>query len=291
MSILLGKDIAQNIYNDLTEKINKLSKLNLVPKLSVILVGNRADSETYVSMKNKKCKELGIISDILKFNEDVSQEELINTIQSLNNDTNVHGILVQLPLPNHINTDTVLSNVSIKKDVDGFHYENMGKLSTNKNPEFKPCTPDGCMELIKKTNIDISGKQAVILGRSNIVGLPISLMLLHNNATVTICHSKTKDIESHVQKADIVIAACGRAKMVKKSWIKPGAIVIDVGINSVTDNTKKRGYRLVGDVDFDEVKNIAGYITPVPGGVGPMTIAMLMKHTVEACLKNLNNCL
>lgn len=286
MSILLGKDIAQNIYDDLTEKINKLSKLNVVPKLSVILVGNRADSETYVSMKNKKCKELGIISDILKFDEDVSQEELINTIQLLNNDTNVHGILVQLPLPKHINTDAVLSNVSIKKDVDGFHYENMGKLSTNKNPEFKPCTPDGCMELIKKTNIDISGKKAVILGRSNIVGLPISLMLLHNNATVTICHSKTKDIESYVQKADIVIAACGRAKMVKKSWIKPGAIVIDVGINSITDNTKKRGYRLVGDVDFDEVKDIASYITPVPGGVGPMTIAMLMKHTVEACLKN-----
>lgn len=290
MSILLGKDIAQNIYDDLTEKINKLLKLNIVPKLSVILVGNRADSETYVSMKHKKCKELGIISDILKFDENVSQKELINTIQSLNNDTNVHGILVQLPLPNHINTDTVLSNVSIKKDVDGFHYENMGKLSTNKNPEFKPCTPDGCMELIKKTNIDISGKQAVILGRSNIVGLPISLMLLHNNATVTICHSKTKDIESHIKKADIVIAACGRAKMVKKSWIKPGSIVIDVGINSVTDNTKKRGYRLVGDVDFDEVKDIAGYITPVPGGVGPMTIAMLMKHTVEACLKNLNIC-
>ena len=286
MSILLGKDIAQNIYDDLTEKINKLSKLNVVPKLSVILVGNRTDSQTYVSMKNKKCKELGIISDILKFDEDVSQEELINTIQLLNNDTNVHGILVQLPLPKHINTDAVLSNVSIKKDVDGFHYENMGKLSTNKNPEFKPCTPDGCMELIKKTNIDISGKKAVILGRSNIVGLPISLMLLHNNATVTICHSKTKDIESYVQKADIVIAACGRAKMVKKSWIKPGAIVIDVGINSVTDNTKKRGYRLVGDVDFDEVKDIASYITPVPGGVGPMTIAMLMKHTVEACLKN-----
>ena len=288
MSILLGKDIAQNIYDDLTEKINQLSKLNVVPKLSVILVGNRTDSQTYVSMKHKKCKELGIISDILKFEENVSQEELINTIQLLNNDTNVHGILVQLPLPKHINTDAVLSNVSIKKDVDGFHYENMGKLSTNKNPEFKPCTPDGCMELIKKTNIDISGKKAVILGRSNIVGLPISLMLLHNNATVTICHSKTKDIESHVQKADIVVAACGKAKMVKKSWIKPGAIVIDVGINSVTDNTKKRGYRLVGDVDFDEVKDIAGYITPVPGGVGPMTIAMLMKHTVEACLKKLN---
>jgi 5,10-methylene-tetrahydrofolate dehydrogenase/methenyl tetrahydrofolate cyclohydrolase len=289
MSLLKGKDIAEDIYSSLKTKIENLKQNNIIPGLTVILVGDRKDSETYVSMKNKKCLELGIKSNILKFNSDVDEETLISNIDSLNLNSTVHGILIQLPLPTHINPERVLSRVVLNKDVDGFHYENIGRLATNKNPTFKPCTPDGCMELIKKTNIDISGKHAVILGRSNIVGLPIALMLLHSNATVTICHSKTQNIEEHTKKADIVIAACGKTEMVKKEWLKKDAIVIDVGINSVTDETKKRGYRLVGDVDFNNAKDVASFITPVPGGVGPMTIAMLMKHTVDACYNSNND--
>ena len=286
MILLDGKVISNEIYTELKKDIEHL---NESPGLTVILVGNRKDSETYVNMKHKKCLELGIKSDIVKYkSDDVTTSILCNKIEELNRDKAVHGILIQLPLPDHLNTELILSTVSLQKDVDGFHFENIGRLSTNKNPLFKPCTPDGCIEILNRYNINVSGKKVVVLGRSAIVGLPLSLMLLYLNATVTICHSRTVNIEEETRNADIIIAACGRSRMVKNNWVKQDAIIIDIGINSIDDPTKKRGYRLVGDVDFDDVKDIVSHITPVPGGVGPMTIAMLMKHTVEAC-KNINN--
>ena len=286
MKLLDGKVISNEIYTELKKDIENL---NEAPGLTVILVGNRKDSETYVNMKHKKCLELGIKSDIIKYNiEDVTTSILCNKIEELNSDKSIHGILIQLPLPDHLDTELILSTVALQKDVDGFHFENIGRLATNKNPLFKPCTPDGCIELLSRYNISVSGKKVVVLGRSAIVGLPLSLMLLYLNATVTICHSGTVNIEEETRNADIIIAACGRSRMVKKDWVKPDAVIIDIGINSIDDLSKKRGYRLVGDVDFEDVKDIVSHITPVPGGVGPMTIAMLMKHTVEAC-KNINN--
>ena len=282
MKIISGKEIASSIYDELKVKIQYLKTLNIIPGLAVVLVGERIDSQTYVNMKVKKCMELGIISRQVKFESDVSEETLLHSIQELNADSKIHGILVQLPLPKHLDEHKILSQISLAKDIDGFHCANIGKLALNRNPSFVPCTPKGCVELLKRTGIEIQGKNVVILGRSNIVGLPLSLLLLHENATVTICHSKTENIKSYTQNADILIAACGRIEMVKGDWIKKGCTIIDVGINSKDDPTKKRGYRLVGDVDFDSVKEKVGYITPVPGGVGPMTIAMLMSQTVDA---------
>ena len=284
MKILDGKEISKEIYSELNKEIINLKNYGVVPGLAVILVGDRKDSESYVNMKYKKCLELGIYSTIYRYNEnEVSDTCLYSKITELNNDKNIHGILVQLPLPNHIDTESILSSVSIDKDVDGFHFENMGRLAVNKNPLFTPCTPDGCIEILKTTDIEIKGKKVVVIGRSAIVGLPLSLILLNLGATVTICHSKTKNIEEETKTADILIAACGKTHLVKSHWIKDNAIIIDIGINSIDDSTKKRGYRLVGDVDFEDVKDKVSYITPVPGGVGPMTICMLMKHTVEAC--------
>ena len=286
MKLLDGKVVSNEIYTELKKEI---ANLNEAPGLTVILVGNRKDSETYVNMKHKKCLELGIKSDVVKYDSDyVTTSILCDKIKELNSDKSVHGILIQLPLPDHLNTELILSTVALQKDVDGFHFENIGRLATNKNPLFKPCTPDGCIEILKRYNINVSGKKVVVIGRSAIVGLPLSLMLLYLNATVTICHSRTVNIEEETRNADIIIAACGRSRMVKNNWVKQDAVIIDIGINSIDDPTKKRGYRLVGDVDFDNVKDIVSHITPVPGGVGPMTIAMLMKHTVEAC-KNINN--
>jgi len=202
-------------------------------------------------------------------------------VKRLNGDPNIHGILVQLPLPRHLDEEKILSAISLEKDVDGFHPINIGRLSMKgRKPLFVPCTPSGCIELLVRSGVEIEGQEAVILGRSNIVGLPVSMLLLHRNATITICHSRTQDLPGTCRRADILIAAVGRPKMVKGDWVKPGAAVIDVGINRVDDPTAKRGYRLVGDVDFDEVNEVAGYLTPVPGGVGPMTIAMLMWNTL-----------
>ena len=288
MKLINGKLISKNIYSELSSKIRFLKDINIIPGLAVILVGDRVDSNTYVRMKEKKCQQLGIYSEVVKFNDTVKETEIVNKITDLNNNNSIHGILIQLPLPKHINENNVLSKVSLTKDVDGFHCSNIGNLTLNKQPTFIPCTPKGCIELLKRSEIDIEGKHAVILGRSNIVGLPLSLLLLHENATVSICHSRTKDIKNITQTADILIAACGRMEMVKSDWIKEGCVIIDVGINSKNDATRKRGYRLVGDVDFEDVKDKVGHITPVPGGVGPMTIAMLMSQTVESAVNYSN---
>ncbi|XP_062023524.1 bifunctional protein FolD 2-like isoform X2 [Rosa rugosa] len=254
----------------------------MVPGLAVVIVGSRKDSQSYVSMKRKACTEVGIKSVDIDLPENVSLDDLIAKVHELNVNPDVHGILVQLPLPRHINEEKVLSEISIEKDVDGFHPLNIGKLAMKgREPLFLPCTPKGCLELLSRSGISITGKKAVVVGRSNIVGLPVSLLLLKANATVTVVHSNTPDPKSIIREADIVIAAAGQAMMIKGSWIKPGAAIIDVGTNAVDDSSKKSGYRLVGDVDFQEACKVAGWITPVPGGVGPMTVAMLLKNTLD----------
>jgi 5,10-methylene-tetrahydrofolate dehydrogenase/methenyl tetrahydrofolate cyclohydrolase len=233
-------------------------------------------------MKKKACAEAGITSFSHDVPADVSQEELLKLVRELNDNSDVHGILVQLPLPDHIDAETILGAISLEKDVDGFHPLNIGRLSMKqRDPLFVPCTPKGCIELLDRTGVGIEGKRAVVLGRSNIVGLPVAMLLLHRNATLTICHSRTKDLPGVVREAEILIAAVGRPEMVRGDWVKPGVVVIDVGVNAVDDPDSERGYRLVGDVAFDEVQEVASAITPVPGGVGPMTIAMLLRNTVD----------
>ncbi|GKU86798.1 hypothetical protein SLEP1_g1275 [Rubroshorea leprosula] len=282
-TVIDGKAIAQTIRSEIADEVRHLSKkYGKVPGLAVVIVGARKDSQSYVSMKRKACQEVGIKSFDVDLPEQVSEAELISKVHELNANPDVHGILVQLPLPKHINEEKVLGEISIEKDVDGFHPLNIGKLAMKgREPLFLPCTPKGCLELLTRSGISIKGKKAVVVGRSNIVGLPVSLLLLKADATVTIVHSGTPDPESLVREADIVIAAAGQAMMIKGSWIKPGAAVIDVGTNAVDDPSKKSGYRLVGDVDFQEACNVAGWITPVPGGVGPMTVAMLLKNTLD----------
>jgi len=281
--IIDGKAIAATIRGEIAEEVAKMKEeYDVVPGLAAVLVGERKDSQTYVRMKKKACAEVGIKSIGVDLPENVSQEDLINVVRDLNASPEVDGILVQLPLPDHIDEEAVLSEIDITKDVDGFHPINIGRLSMKgRHPLFVPCTPRGVIELLDRTGIEIEGKNAVILGRSNIVGLPVSMLLLHRNATITICHSRTKNLPEVTRRADILVAAIGRAEMVRGDWIKPGAAVIDVGVNAVDDPTRKRGYRLVGDVNFEEAKEVAGYITPVPGGVGPMTIAMLLKNTLD----------
>ncbi|KAM1042237.1 hypothetical protein FF1_031371 [Malus domestica] len=282
-AIIDGKAIAQTIRNEIAEEVRHLSqKYGKVPGLAVVIVGTRKDSQSYVSMKRKACAEVGIKSVDIDLPENVSQDDLIAKVHELNATSDVHGILVQLPLPNHINEEKVLSEISIEKDVDGFHPLNIGKLAMKgREPLFLPCTPKGCIELLSRSGISIKGKKAVVVGRSNIVGLPVSLLLLKADATVTVVHSRTPDPESFIREADIIIAAAGQAMMIKGSWIKPGAAVIDVGTNAIDDLSRKSGYRLVGDVDFQEACKVAGWVTPVPGGVGPMTVAMLLKNTLD----------
>eukprot|EP00850_Spirogloea_muscicola_P001407 SM000005S17204 [mRNA] locus=s5:686437:688145:- [translate_table: standard] len=252
-----------------------------VPGLAVVIVGDRKDSQTYVRMKRKACADAGIRSFDHDLPGDSSEQDILNAVKDLNANPDVHGILVQLPLPKHVNEERVLNEISVEKDVDGFHPLNIGNLCMKGHtPLFAPCTPKGCMELLEQSGVTISGKRAVVVGRSNIVGLPVAMMLLERDATVTIVHSRTTNPARVVRDADIVVAAAGQAEMVKADWIKPGAAVIDVGTNAVDDSTKKAGYRLVGDVDFGAVKQVAGRITPVPGGVGPMTIAMLLDNTL-----------
>ncbi len=278
-----GKAIAADIRSEIKTEVEQLqAQYGKVPGLATVLVGERKDSQSYVRMKKKACAEVGITSFGHELPEDVSQDELLKVVQDLNANPDVHGILVQLPLPNHIDPETILSAVSLEKDVDGFHPINIGRLSMKqREPLFVPCTPKGCIELLDRTGVEIEGKHAVVLGRSNIVGLPVAMLLLHRNATLTICHSRTKDLPDVVREADILVAAVGRAEMVRGDWIKPGAVVIDVGVNAVDDATRERGYRLVGDVAFDEAKEVASAITPVPRGVGPMTIAMLLRNTTD----------
>ena len=252
------------------------------PGLAAVLVGDNPASQVYVRNKRKACAEVGIESFGYELPKTATQAEVENLVAQLNADPKVHGILVQLPLPDGLNEERVLNTVSLEKDVDGFHPVNIGRLSMKwREPLFIPCTPAGCMVLLEEAGAQFKGANAVVLGRSNIVGLPAAMLLLHRDCTLTICHSRSKDLAAICRSADILIAAVGRAEMVKRDWVKPGAYVIDVGINRIEDKSKKSGYRLVGDVAFEEVKEVAGAITPVPGGVGPMTIAMLLKNTLR----------
>jgi methylenetetrahydrofolate dehydrogenase (NADP+) / methenyltetrahydrofolate cyclohydrolase len=254
-----------------------------VPGLATVLVGDNTASATYVRMKQKACAEAGIRSIGRELPADASQEEVERLVAGLNADPNVNGILVQLPLPRHLDEEAVLNSISLEKDVDGFHPMNIGRLAMKgRDPLFIPCTPYGVIELLRRSDIRMSGAEAVVVGRSNIVGLPVAMLLQKENATVTICHSRTRDLAEHTRRADIIIAAIGQMEMITGDMIKPGAAVIDVGINRKDDPNTKRGYRLVGDVDYDSAREVAGAITPVPGGVGPMTIAMLLQNTLRA---------
>jgi 5,10-methylene-tetrahydrofolate dehydrogenase/methenyl tetrahydrofolate cyclohydrolase len=283
-NLIDGKGIAKTIQEELTAEVAALKNDHgLTPGLATVLVGSDPASQTYVRMKRRRCAEVGIDATGVELDATATQEEVEAEVQQLNADPTIHGILVQLPLPDHLDEERVLSAIDLHKDVDGFHPVNIGRLAMKgRTPLFAPATPSGIIELLDRIGVGIEGKEAVILGRSNIVGLPVSMLLLKRNATITICHSRTRDLPAVVKRADILIAAVGRTAMVKGDWVKPGAVVIDVGINRVDDATRKRGYRLVGDVAFDEVKEVAGWITPVPGGVGPMTIAMLLQNTVTA---------
>ena len=287
--IIDGKAIAAQIRDEIRADVARMQQIHgKVPGLAAVLVGDRKDSQTYVRMKKKACAEVGIASFGYDLPADIDQEALRRLVEELNANPDVHGILVQLPLPAHIDEETILGAISIEKDVDGFHPLNIGRLSMKRRePLFVPCTPKGCIELIERSGFTIEGKRAVVLGRSNIVGLPAAMLLLHKNATVTICHSRTRELPAIVREAEILIAAVGRAQMVRGDWVRPGAVVIDVGVNAVDDPTDPRGYRLVGDVAFDEVKEVAAAITPVPGGVGPMTIAMLLRNTTDAAMRAL----
>lgn len=283
-----GKQIAAEIRSEIKAEVEKIkTETGKVPGLATVLVGARKDSQTYVKMKKRACKKLGIASFGYDLPEKISQAELLRIVSELNSNPDVHGILVQLPLPDHIDEEEILGTITLEKDVDGFHPINIGRLSMKRRqPLFVPCTPKGCIELLDRTGVKIEGKNAVVLGRSNIVGLPVAMLLLHRNATVTICHSYTRYLPAKVVDADILIAAVGQAEIIRGDWIKPGAVVIDVGMNAVDDPTSEKGYRLVGDVAFNEAREVASAITPVPGGVGPMTIGMLMRNTVDSA-KNL----
>lgn len=282
--IIDGKAIAAAVRQKVAEDVAALvaaGKPN--PGLATVLVGEDPASQVYVRSKIRACEKAGIESFGHKLPDTASQEEVEGLVKDLNADERVNGILVQLPLPSGLDEESVLNTIRLDKDVDGFHPVNIGRLAQKgREPQFVPCTPSGIMYLIEQTGTDLEGAEAVVLGRSNIVGMPVALLLVSSNATVTICHSRTKDLPGVVRKADVLIAAVGRAEMVRGDWVKPGAVVIDVGINRVDDPSRERGYRLVGDVCFDEVKEVAGAITPVPGGVGPMTIAMLLRNTVRA---------
>ena len=273
--ILDGKTVAANIRASVKLRTTTLVQSGVRPGLAVILAGEDPASRVYVRNKVRACEETGVRSQLHEYGADVSERTLLSLVDKLNSDRTVHGILVQLPLPAHIDVERVLQAVSAAKDVDGFHTANLGALLAGR-PRFVPCTPAGVMRLIEHAGIEIAGRRAVVLGRSNIVGKPLALLLLQRNATVTICHSRTTPLEDFTREADILVAAIGRAKLVRADMVKPGACVIDVGINRLPDGT------LAGDVDFGAVKDVAGWITPVPGGVGPMTIAMLLENCLRA---------
>lgn len=282
--IIDGKLIAEQVRADVAAAVAKRKEAGKsTPGLATVLVGENPASQVYVRNKQKSSAEVGITSFGHVLPADASQEEVETLVKQLNADPAVNGILVQLPLPDGLDEEKVLNAISIEKDVDGFHPLNIGRLAQKgRDPLFVPCTPDGCVYLLKQTLPKLEGLHAVVLGRSNIVGMPVALLLVRENCTVTICHSRSRDLPSIIKQADILVAAVGRAEMVKGDWLKDGAVVIDVGINRVDDPNAKRGYRLVGDVAYDEAKEVASAITPVPGGVGPMTIAMLLRNTLRA---------
>ena len=276
----IAKDIREAVKADVAALV---AEGHNPPGLATVLVGEDPASQVYVRMKHRACEKAGIKSFHHKLPATASQEEVEELVKELNANPDVNGILVQLPLPDGLDDESVLNAISIEKDVDGFHPINIGRLAQKgREPQFIPCTPHGCIHLLKTTGVELEGANAVVLGRSNIVGMPVALLLVKENATVTICHSRTRDMQEKIREADVLVAAVGRPEMVRGDWIKPGAAVIDVGVNRVDDETAERGYRLVGDVAYDEAKEVAGYITPVPGGVGPMTIAMLLRNTVKS---------
>ena len=277
--LLMGKEVSDRIKDEMKIEVENLKKAGINPGLAVILVGEDPASKVYVSNKKKACEYIGINSFEYKLPEETAEEELLALIDKLNNDNTVSGILCQLPVPKHINEESIINAIDPKKDVDAFHPVNVGKIMTG-NYDFVPCTPAGVMELIKESGIDVTGKECVVVGRSNIVGKPMSMLLLHKNGTVTICHSRTTDLKEKTKSADILVAAVGIPNFITGDMIKPGAVVIDVGINRIAPKT------LVGDVDFASAEPVAGAITPVPGGVVPMTIAMLMKNTLKAAELN-----
>jgi len=284
-SILSGKVVSDAVYAALENRITTLvDHHSTVPGLAAVIVGDDPASQVYVRNKTRTFLDMNLHSETIRLPEETSQKELVSTIRTLNNDSVFHGILVQLPLPKHIDTDEVINAIAPEKDVDGFHPENLGRLTAG-NPRFIPCTPKGIMRILEHYHIDPSGKHAVVLGRSNIVGRPMSILLSqkqeYSNATTTICHSGTSDLRSMTTQADILVAALGVPEMIDDSYIKKSVVIIDVGINRVPNESEK-GYKLVGDVNFDAVQGMAQSITPVPGGVGPMTIAMLVENTVEA---------
>jgi len=284
-----GKQIASDVRVEVAQRCKVLyDRTGKRPGLATVLVGEDPASQTYVRMKHRACEEAGIESIGVVLEKTASQAEVEAEVARLAADERVHGILVQLPLPSHIDTEAVLAKVPMEKDVDGFHPMNVGLLARRGcEPHFVPCTPWGCIVLLQRSGIEISGKRAVVLGRSNIVGLPMALLLQERDATVTVVHSRTQNAEQLMREADILVAAIGKPEMVNKDMLKEGVVIIDVGINKVDDPTRERGYRLVGDVDFESAKEKASWLTPVPGGVGPMTIAILLENTVKAAEKAL----
>lgn len=289
--ILSGKEVSAAVYNNLQPRISKLKRRGITPGLAVILVGDDPASQVYVHSKGRRFNKLELFSETIMLPADIDEDSLISKIHKLNNDTRFHGILVQLPLPKHLDSNKILFEVDPNKDVDGFHPVNIGKLASG-NPQFIPCTPKGIMRIFEHYNIELSGKHVVVIGRSNIVGRPLSILTSlktsYANATTTICHSGTFDIPKIAKQADVLIAAIGVPEMIDEAYVKRGAVVIDVGINRVEDDSDK-GYKLVGDVNFESVNGVAAAMTPVPGGVGPMTIAMLVENTVEAAEGQLTN--
>ncbi|WP_445290959.1 bifunctional methylenetetrahydrofolate dehydrogenase/methenyltetrahydrofolate cyclohydrolase FolD [Bacillus cereus] len=273
--IIKGNEVAEKKRAQLTEEVVKLKEQGIVPGLAVILVGEDPASRSYVKGKEKGCEQVGIYSELIELPETITEERLLAEIDRLNGDDRINGILVQLPLPKHIEEKAIIERISPEKDVDGFHPISVGRMMTGQDT-FLPCTPHGIVELVKETNLDISGKHVVVIGRSNIVGKPVGQLFLNENATVTYCHSKTQNMKELSKLADILIVAVGRPKMITADYIKEGAVVIDVGVNRLETG------KLCGDVDFDNVLDVAGYITPVPKGVGPMTITMLLHNTVES---------
>lgn len=280
--IIDGKQIASQVTEQVKERVERLKEQGVTPGLAVVLVGSDPASQTYVNNKTKTCERLGMYSVMIELEAEISEEALLTHVETLNNDPKIHGILVQLPLPKQIDEDRVIAAISPLKDVDGFHPESVGKMMIGQ-PTFLSCTPFGIMKLLEYSDVELAGKHAVIIGRSNIVGKPMGQLLLQKDATVTYCHSKTRDLHTFTKQADILVVATGRAKMIDASYVKEGAVVIDVGINRDEHN------KLCGDVDFASVKEVASKITPVPGGVGPMTIAMLMENTCLAAENTLKN--
>lgn len=288
--IIDGKAISSEIREELKFEIALLKNQGIVPGLGVILVGDDPASNSYVSAKERACESIGIYSDDNRYDENITENQLLEKIFSMNNDTKIDGILVQLPLPKHIDSSKVLLSINPEKDVDGFHPVNVGKMMIGEEA-FLPCTPHGIIQLLKRCNIVTNGAHVVVIGRSNIVGKPVANMLMQRgdgaNATVTLCHTATKDLSFHTQQADIIIAASGNPNTLTKDMVKDDVVIIDVGVNRIPDSSKKSGFRLVGDVDFEELSQIASAITPVPGGVGPMTITMLLFNTVMSAKKKI----